>query len=92
MKQLLFTLLLFSLYGCNNEVVPKPLAPLSDTEDAITSKKDEKKSFALTPNQFKAVWEEVTSDPLNSLPQESVSYRKLFDGAIDLITRNAKEH
>jgi len=85
MKQILFSLLLFSLIGCNNETSQIPYAL---TEDDTTSPLTENKIIPVN-NQFQSVWDVVESDKLNELPQESVSYSKLFDGAIDLITQNA---
>ena len=41
-------------------------------------------------NQFQAVWDEVTSDELSVLPQDEISFFKLFDGLQDLILKNAK--
>jgi len=41
-------------------------------------------------NQFQYVWKQVTSDPVDKLPQDRVSYRKLFSGGKDIITGNSK--
>ena len=72
----IFTLFtLLFLLGCNGE-------PPSKAEERVV--------FVPVANQFQAVWDEVSSDELISLPQQSVSYSKLFDGAIDLISLNAK--
>jgi len=50
----------------------------------------EKRDSKPLSHQFNAVWNEVIFDPLSSLPQESISYSKLFDGGLDLISLNAK--
>lgn len=41
-------------------------------------------------NQFHSVWKQVTSDPVEKLPQGSVSYSKLFSGGKDIITHNSQ--
>ena len=83
MKKLILSILLF-LFGCNSEDTKTPIVVDSKPPNAETV------SYVPTIHQFNAVWNEVISDPLRELPQESVSYSKLFDGAIDLILKNAK--
>jgi hypothetical protein len=41
-------------------------------------------------NQFQSVWKQVTSDPVKKLPQDKVSYSRLFSGGKDIITRNSR--
>lgn len=41
------------------------------------------------PYSFQRLWEEVSSDPLTKLPQNSLSYFDLFDGKKDLIREAA---
>ena len=47
-------------------------------------------------NQFQAVWGEVTKDPLNKLPQDTVSFKKLVAKGKNIILGNSirtlKEH
>ncbi len=47
-------------------------------------------------NQFQAVWNEVTKDPLNVLPQDTVSFKKLVSKGKNIILGNSrrtlKEH
>lgn len=40
-------------------------------------------------NQFQSVWKQVASDPVNKLPQDRVSYKRLFSKGKDIITRNS---
>jgi len=40
-------------------------------------------------NQFQSVWKQITSNPVKKLPNDSVSYRKLFFEGKDIITRNS---
>ena len=87
MKRLLFPLFLLLFSACNSETTQLPYAPT--TTDADT-KEEKKEPFTPVIKQFQAVWDKVASDKLGTLPQESVSYAKLFDGAIDLITQNAQ--
>jgi len=77
----LFSLL--SLVGCNSEVI-------NDGQTGTSQNNDTPKTYTLPQNQFQSVWDEVNSDPLTTLPQDTVSYSKLFDGAIDLISKNAQ--
>ena len=86
MKQLFISLFLFSMFGCNSETQQVPYAQIDEEKNSLSEKKS---SFTPVINQFQAVWERVKSDELETLPQESVSYSKLFDGAIDLISQNA---
>jgi len=44
----------------------------------------------LIKNQFQAVWNEITSDVLNQLPQDTVSYKKLVSGGKNIILGDAK--
>lgn len=82
MKQFLFISLLLTLLGCNSEVKNDTL------EDRQQYKNN--KVYTLPLNQFQSVWNEVKSDPVTTLPQETLSYSKLFDGAINLILKDAK--
>jgi len=41
-------------------------------------------------NQFQSIWKQVTSDPVKKLPQDRVSYKKLFSGGKDIITGNSR--
>lgn len=41
-------------------------------------------------NQFQSVWEQVTSDPIDTLPQDRVSFKSLFSGGKDIITGNSQ--
>ena len=45
---------------------------------------------AIVNNQFQSVWKQVTSDPVEKLPQAKVSYKKLFSGGKDIITGNSQ--
>jgi len=82
----IFSLSLLCLFlGCNSSASKKETAAIE------VSATEEERDLSLAPlNQFQAVWNEVESDSLNTLPQESVSYSKLFDGAIDIISRDAR--
>lgn len=40
-------------------------------------------------NHFQYVWKQVTSDPVKKLPQDRVSYKKLFSEGKDIITKNS---
>ena len=42
------------------------------------------------PNQFQAIWKQVTSDPVKKLPQLKVSYRKLAAHGKNIILSDAK--
>jgi hypothetical protein len=72
------SILLISLFliGCNSSTTEKPHIQRKVTPPVL--------------NQFQAVWGEVISDPLTTLPQESVSYFKLFNGSVDLISKDAE--
>jgi len=63
------------LIGCNGEV---PQTPLDNKQNIHVIK------------QYDAIWKEIVSDTLNELPQNRVSYSKLFDADRDLISENAK--
>lgn len=72
-----FSLFLFlGFLGCTSATL-KETAPLTSEPPLVT-------------NQFQAVWNEITSDTLTSLPQESLSYSKLFHGSLDIISQNAQ--
>jgi len=43
-----------------------------------------------TPHSFQEVWNEITSDPLTTLPQNSVTFGKLFTFSKNIILANAK--
>lgn len=49
-----------------------------------------KKMFIPPQKQFSAIWAKVKSDPVDKLPQATLSYAQLFSKGIDLITRDAK--
>lgn len=50
-----------------------------------------KKTYAASEtNQFKAVWEQIKSDPVITLPQVKVSYRKLVANGKNVILSDAK--
>jgi len=74
LKKIFIALLSFLLLGSNSKELQAK----------------EKRTAQSVKPQFKAVWDEVISDSLSALPQESVSYSKLFDGALDSISLNAK--
>jgi len=81
----LFSLSLLCLFlGCSSNTSKKETAAIE-----VSAIEEETDLFLSPLNQFQAVWNEVESDSLNTLPQESISYSKLFDGAIDLISRDA---
>ena len=42
------------------------------------------------PNQFQAIWDQLTSDPVEKLPQLKVSYRKLVAHGKNIILSDAK--
>jgi len=44
----------------------------------------------LTQHTFQAVWKEVASDPYKTLPQESISFGKLFTFSKNIILNDAK--
>jgi len=69
---------LFLFCACNNEIQEKEQIQII------------KNKFVPPLNQFQSVWDRVTINPLKIYPQETISYSKLFDGAIDLISNNAK--
>ena len=90
MKLLFLSTLLVLLYGCNTSSQSAPVyAPTSKTESEV-------KKAVSVPNQFNAVWNEVNSDPYKTLPQNEVSYFKLFTITRDVIfedaTRTLSEH
>ncbi len=90
MPSIFYILILALLSGCGSSSKQRPLAPVpeivQETEPQVT----------IVPNQFQAVWDAVNSDPLETLPQNEVSYSQLFDGARDIIfedaTRTLVEH
>ena len=43
-----------------------------------------------TPNQFQAVWDVVKSNPYRQLPQDEISFGKLFSWSKNIILANAK--
>ena len=89
MKQLLFLLSTFLIFGCSNTAKETNNTTGKSANKVEKDKESEKTQFAPIINQFQAVWDEVLSDPEPLLPQETVSYSKLFDGARDLISENA---
>ena len=86
MKYLLLTVTFFLFVGCG-ETTPQESSTSNDT---TKEQKPETPQFSPTPHQFQAVWDEVTSDPETTLPQERVTFAKLFDGFHDLISDNAE--
>ena len=78
MSKIVVLSLCFFILGCNSEVV----------NSTIDTKKQ--KPHTPTLKQYTAIWNELLSDSLEVLPQESVSYSKLFDAGVDLISKNAK--
>jgi len=77
MTKILMFFMYFLFLGCNSED-EKQLQAQQGTR------------YEPAEHQFQAVWDEVESDPLTTLPQDTVSYSKLFDGVIDLISTNAE--
>ncbi len=57
---------------------------------ATSSPAIEKPFEVSTTNQFKAVWEQIKSDPVIKLPQVKVSYRKLVANGKNVILSDAK--
>ncbi len=74
-KQLSIILILFILTACATT------APVKTPANAKTK---------AINNQFQSVWKQITSDPLEKLPQDKVSYSRLFSGGKDIITRNSQ--
>jgi hypothetical protein len=52
--------------------------------------KNETNNITPTPNQFKAVWNIVNSNPYKELPQDEVSFGKLFTWSKNIILSDAK--
>jgi len=77
MTKILMFFMCFLFLGCNSEDEKQLQAQQESTYEPVI-------------HQFQAVWDEIVSDPLSTLPQDTISYAKLFDGAIDLISLNAK--
>ncbi len=73
---------IFLFSGCNSEV--------QEDEQVRVNENTEVVKFVPALNQFESVWNRVVSDPVEVYPQESVAYSKLFDGAVDLIFKNAQ--
>jgi len=61
-----------------------------NSEGEKQAQTQEESTYKPVEHQFQAVWNEVVSDSLTTLPQDTVSYSKLFDGVIDLISKNAE--
>ncbi len=78
---LLTAFLLLSFLGCNTSSHGQPT--YAEGESVEIEKKIE------TPKQFQAVWDRVKSDPYTKLPQDEVSYFKLFTFAKDIIFEDA---
>jgi len=90
MKYLFLSTLLLLLNACNTSTESTPIyASTANTESEV-------KKAAAIPNQFDAVWNEVNSDEYETLPQNEVSYFKLFTITRDIIfddaTRTLNEH
>ncbi len=75
MKKILTFLSFLFLAGCNSSNAQTAHTPTT--------------VFIPVINQFQAVWNEVISDEVAVLPQDEVSYSRLFSGSIDLISKNA---
>lgn len=60
------------------------------TVSACSSTVPTQKPPANIQNQFQAVWNEVKKDPLNKLPQDSVSFNKLFSKGKNVILGNSQ--
>ncbi len=76
MKKIALILIIFCLNGC---------APPGNI-----NAKDESMAKEVTKHTFQDVWEQVTSDPYNVLPQEKVSFWKLFKGSKNVILEDSK--
>jgi len=74
MKALYLLLILLPTYGCTKEMTLK-------TEDTKVTYKQ---------HSFQDVWREVTSDPLSTLPQNTVTFGKLFTFTKNIIFNDAK--
>jgi len=74
MKALYLLLILLPTYGCTKELTLK-------TEDT---------KVTYTQHSFQDVWREVTSDPLSTLPQNTVTFGKLFTFSKNIIFNDAK--
>ena len=85
MKELFILTVLLTFFGCSNSEVTEEI----EQGTTVTPPTDIE-AFSPVSNQVQAVWSEVSSDPYETLPQETVSYSKLFDGARDLIFENAQ--
>ncbi len=74
MKALYLLLILLPTYGCTKEMTLK-------TQDTQNTYKQ---------HSFQDVWREVTSDPLSTLPQNTVTFGKLFTFTKNIIFNDAK--
>ncbi len=74
MKRIILILIIFWLNGCTK---------------AMDINIDEN-SQTLTTHSFQDVWNQVTSDPLTTLPQDKVSFFKLFSWGKDIILEDSK--
>ena len=80
-----FILLLIALFtGCESSSQREMQVSAEDSSMNSSSTK------AQYPLAFQTIWDEISSDKLTTLPHNEISYASLFDGAIDLITQNAK--
>ena len=84
MRYLFLSVVVFIVFGCSSSVDEEK------TEGDRIETADQEVTFIPTPKQFQAVWDAIMSDPERTLPQESVSYAKLFDGVRDLISEDAE--
>ena len=83
MKHLFLLLFLLFIVACNDNARDPYVA------DVIENNSTRVLPLSPTPIQFQSLWSEVISDPETTLPQEEVSYEKLFDGVRDLISEDA---
>ena len=60
------------------------------TACATTAPVETSADTVIVNNQFQSVWKQVTSDPVKKLPQDRVSYKRLFSAGKDIITRNSR--
>jgi len=83
MKHLFLPLVILLFTACNENT----RAPY--VVDTVEKNSTTVLPLSPTPIQFQSLWSEVTSDPESTLPQDEVSYEKLFDGVRDLISEDA---
>ena len=84
MKLTLIVITILLFFGCSNSKTPQESTLEKDMNMT------QKEAPAPINNKVQDVWSQVTSDIYETLPQDTVSYSKLFDGARDLIFENAQ--